>query len=171
MVIMMKKIKFRMKPEVGPHLMGNSVYEAGDIIELYETQATSIMFKLIRLEPREADKPDPEPEVKLKIVEADGGWDVVNEKTGQAINNNSVTLEQAKALAGPKAEIVETPKVDPDVIKAIHRGGGRYALVWEKSQTVVVQKLWSRAEASDIMKRIEDGSLAIEEIVEPGEDE
>ena len=160
----MEKYKYRLKDNVGPHYIGTVCYEPGDLIKLTEANAAKILNKLISLEPKPEEKPEPEPTVRLQIIEADDGWDVVNPNTGKAINNESVSLEQAKQIAGSNAEVIETPKADPPTIKAVHRGGGKFILAWEKDSTPVSSKLYTRAEADEIFKQIIAGELTLEEL-------
>jgi len=153
-----------MKPRVGPHYLDGKRYDPGDIIELHEYQIKNIMDKLVPVDPAPIIAPEPEPEVKLQIIEADDGWDVINELTGDPINDASLTLDQAKALAGPDAEIIETPEVDPAPLKAVHRGGGKYVIVWEETGDFISERLFTRSEASAVLKGIEAGKMVIGDI-------
>ena len=158
----LEKRRYRLKSGSGYHYIGADEYKPGDIVELADFQAEFIRDKLIPLDPEPEAKPDPEPTVRLLIVEADDGWDVVNEKTNIAINNTSISLEAAKKLAGPDAPVIHAPKVDPEPIKAVHKGAGRYAIVWEKSGEPVTDHLYGKEDALQLLKDIEDGTVMVE---------
>jgi hypothetical protein len=153
---------------VGPHYKGGKRYVPGDIIELHEHQAQGIMFKLEQLDP---SPPPPEPEVSMMIVEIENDmFDVVNEITSERINDSSLTLSQAKSLVGEDVPIqYKKEVVDPPKIKAFHRGGGRYILVYEETQEKITNQYFKRAEAAQILKKIESGEMNISNLTDADE--
>ena len=157
----MQKVKFKIK--TGKHYIGPKRYVVGDIIELYEHQAEGIMFKLERVNPI-VPEPEQKPEVGLIIVETDDDmFDVINEVTSARLNAEPLTLDQAQSLAGESVE-VRRIAVDPDVIKAIHRGGGRYLLVYDETEKPLTDKYFTRAEAAKLIKQIAAGILNVSEL-------
>ena len=186
----MLKIKYKFKPAVGPHYKDGKEYGPGDIIKLRPDQAKGIMHKLEQLEP---DPPEPQPEVSMVIMEnADGTYNVVNEVTSEPVNDLPLTMEQARALVGDDAKVCtfekepmsipgdekvmgdavvhdgDDDKLEDDVkVKAQHRGSGRYVIVIEGTGEIVTvqgKKYYSRRQASDIARSINEGSMTIADL-------
>jgi hypothetical protein len=158
--------KYRMKPKAGAHYVGGERYVAEDIIELFDWEAEKIADKLIPLFKPPEKLPDPEPEVPLVVVETKDGWYVENQITGDRINDSPLTKKQAMVLGGTSATVLEMLEVDPEPITAVHKGGGRYAIVWEETGNKVVDKLYTRIEAQRLLQKIENGELTASSLVE-----
>ncbi|HEQ98821.1 MAG TPA: hypothetical protein ENO22_05720 [candidate division Zixibacteria bacterium] len=103
-----------MKPKTGTHRMrlkgAWTVVRPGDQIECepYEI-GRGLMFKFERLDP---EPPPPEPDYKLKAWRReDDLYDVVNQGSGQKINDQPLSKAEAEDLTGEKIEdpFAETP--------------------------------------------------------------
>jgi hypothetical protein len=80
-------------------------------------------------------------------------------------------IGQAKILAGKNAEVIEwvrppDEKVDPDILVAKHKGGGKYNIIWEKTGTPLTTDLYTRAEVSDILMKIKNGEMTLGDMVD-----
>jgi len=141
--------KFRMRPKVGPHYYNGKKYISGDEINLPEHAAKGIMFKLERI----GDAPKEEiPEVGFQIVAlGDDKYKVVNEDSGESINDDPLTLKEARAIAGDSARLVDIVKDGRPELKARHRGGGRYLITNEKTGQPIVPDLFNRKECNEII--------------------
>ena len=52
----------------------------------------------------------------------------------------------------------------PDILKAIHRGKGSYALMWEKSKEFVNNRRYTRTQADEALKKIESGEWTLDDL-------
>lgn len=168
---MPEKSKFKLKRNVGSHWYHKQKYNPGDRIDMYEHEAKKIMHKLERL--------DKSPEDKLMEAESgfaimhlgDGEYNVVNDASGKAINDEPLTLKEARALAGDGAEIIGATDDDegdaPDTdLSMTHRGSGRYAVI-DAGGEPISGELFSKQEAEQIVS----GNYTVEEVLESRDDQ
>ena len=170
-----KVYSYRIKS--GNHYLNKQKYKLNDKIELTLEQASKIIFKLTPLDPestpeyQEKIAVEAEPEHKLTIIgyEAADEWNVFNELTETNVNDAPLTFKQAEALAGKDAMVVklhqeEDLSVDPEPMKVVHKGGGRWALVWEKSGEEVSSRRFKKDEALEIIEAIKNGDMVVDDI-------
>ena len=103
-------IRFRMKRGMGKHYRrqrGEMVcVRPGDEIVCDPDELGNAKFKFEQLDPT---PPPPEPNVGLKLVHKGGGWyDVVNEVSGQKINDELLKKNEALELVRKYEEGTET---------------------------------------------------------------
>lgn len=149
--------KFRLKQGVGAHYYKKKRYVAGDEIEMPEFVAEKIMHKLVRLSPA----PDDVPYVSGFAIVHLGGreYNVVNDDSGKAINDEPLTLKEAQALAGEGAKVISAGQGEGMHMR--HRGGGRYVLV-DDAEKPIVEDLFTKAQAQKII----NGDVTIEEVLD-----
>lgn len=167
-----QELRFRMKRGVGSHYYKGKKYVAGEEIRLPEHVAQRIKDKLIRIDPA----PDePEPEFGFVIVHlGDDTYDVVNDADGKSINDEPMTLKEARALAGDKAPVQgreqeqeqEQEGDDAEVVKAAelavrHRGGGRYVIVNKGTNKPVTDELFTKQECESIIA----GDVTVDQVL------
>jgi len=102
----MPEILFRLKPGRGSHTMnvgGKMVrLKGGEEIRCEKFVLGGALDKFEQLEP---DPPEPEPTIGLRAVHrGHGRWDVVNQKTGKAINDKALKRDAAFELASKGLE-------------------------------------------------------------------
>ena len=165
------KRKYQFKSNAGPHRdRYGTLYGPEDIIKLTAIEAESLLFKLDPLF-KDEPEPEPEPKVKLRIEGVEEGYNVIIETSGEKINDAPLKLGQAKVLAGNDTEIIEWVQppdeiVDPAPLVAKHKGGGKWNIVWEETGTPLTTALYTRAEVSEILKKIKDGSMTVNDLVD-----
>ena len=92
--------RYKMLPKMGKHYFrqdGRTVcVKPGDIIDTEECELRGAKDKFVRLDP---PTPEPEPTRGLYPKHAGGGrWNVINEATGNPINDELLSKEEAQAL-------------------------------------------------------------------------
>lgn len=136
----------------------------GDIIdaseEFYEKHKSQ--FDRIGPEPEQ-----PKQDMQLRMVaRSDDGFDVVNDATGEPINDGPLTEEQATAIVGPdgdgaKVDAHETATLktdeadeseEPRVLVLSHRGAGRYDVIDQTTGEPINEVLLTKAEAEALVK-------------------
>lgn len=150
----MERNRYRFKPHVGPHRQGGKIFHPGDEISLYPYQIEGFADKLelvsgaAPLSESPGERPEMEIETGMQIKSHPtvvGKWDVwVDGNDTIPLNSSPLTLEQARALAGPDASVVEK-KTSPrkrgkgvdGKLTALHKGAGRYVILDETSGMVI----------------------------------
>lgn len=109
----MGKLRYRVKPNTGKHTYfdddGSRVtVKPGEIVSLKPEVARPFLYKLDLLDPM----PSPQmPSIGLRLERTPGGernqWDVVNEATGKAINDEPLTANDARSLMAAKKKELE----------------------------------------------------------------
>ena len=94
----MHRIKYRLKSGYGSHTVAGVVYVSGSIIEATVDELGGALDKF---EPMEPIPDPPQPNAGLKVVSTgDDKYDVVNEASGDALNDESLSLQEATSIAG-----------------------------------------------------------------------
>lgn len=99
--------KYRLKRGTGPHrLRDGRLLRAGDEIEIPECELRNFLDKFEVLSP---EPPRPEPEMRPLVAQPtnDGLWSVINEETGEPINDMPLSKHDA-------ALVLQVSEVDFD---------------------------------------------------------
>ncbi len=90
--------RWRKKMKTGSHQMSDGrMIACGEEIEATRHELSSAVDKFDLIEDDEAEMPD-EPSVGLRKVETDGGWDVINDESGEKLNDDPLTAEDADEM-------------------------------------------------------------------------
>ncbi len=97
--------KYKLKDGVGTHYMRRSgllvKVKQGEVVACTQQELGGAKDKFERIGPEPESPPLPKPITGLRLVERAGGWfDVINEATGEKINDTAVREDAAYALAG-----------------------------------------------------------------------
>jgi len=166
----MEKRRYQMKEGVGPHFIGPKEYGPGDVMEMHPYQVENIMDKLIPLDP---EPPEEQPEQKDRLVIYENAvreYNIVNPKDdSHYVNNEPLSLDEAREIAGPDAEIIPfgtSTGHDPDIpqVSKEHRGGGRWLIIYDETGQPVSETYYKKAQASRIMKAVNSGKMNIEDV-------
>jgi hypothetical protein len=177
----MQKNTYRFKQGVGRHHgKRGKIYNAGDLIELYEWETAGFMDKLELLPPAvPAPAQVTAPPLEIHPAE-DGKFNIINPKTGVALNSVPLSEAQARVMAGPDATVfIPSPPVGPPVTRrvrkpvvgvtevtvadqgprkltSLHKGAGRYVVLDETTGQLVAGgdgQYLSKAEADAMVEK------------------
>ena len=157
-----QKLRYRMKPGVGPHYYEGKKYVSGQIIRMYPEQTENIKNKLEPLD----QVPDLPEKLPLKLVQReDGKYDVINEGTGNPINDVPLSLKESMEMVGDRDDDkkveVQLQDDEPPSLKAVHRGGGRYLLVDTETEEPITDAFFKKDDANAII----NGEKSLEEVL------
>lgn len=116
--------RYQMKPRMGAHYLRQegrlTRINPGDIIdvEAYELRGAADKFTLV--DPPPEPPPEPEPTQALYAKHVGGGrWNVINPATGEPINDELLSKEQAQSLVDK-----ELPETNEEADAGADNGNG-----------------------------------------------
>ena len=112
-------MRFRMKQNVGKHQMRDRLGKVlvvcpGDVVDCDPQDIDAVKWKFDQLDPEPAPDPVVPAGKEFRVVAVDGGFNVVQESSGEPLNDEPLTAQDAADLAGVSLETVEAIRNETD---------------------------------------------------------